>query len=55
MLGITEAKLDITINNEEVKIDGYNLTLSDRNRKGGSIACYVKTIKSLLPLSWKPH
>ena len=55
MLGITEAKLDITINNEEVKIDGYNLTLSDRNRKGGSIACYVKTIKSLLSSSWKPQ
>ena len=38
-----------------MKTDGYNFTLSDRNRKGGSIACYVKTIKSLLSSSWKPQ
>ena len=42
LLGITETKLGNTVNNEEVEIDGYNLILSDRNRKGGGIACYIK-------------
>ena len=43
VLGITLTKLDDTVNNEEVEIDGYNLIQSDRNRKGGEIACYIKT------------
>ena len=43
VLGITETKLDNTVSNEEVEIDGYNLIRSDRNRNGGGIACYVKT------------
>ena len=43
VLGITEKKLDNTVNNEEMEIDGYNLIRSDRNRKAGGIACYVKT------------
>ena len=42
VLGITETKLDNTVNNEEVEIDSYNLIRSDRNRKGGGIACYIK-------------
>ena len=42
VLGITETKLDDTINNEEIKIDGYNLLRSDRNRNGGGVACYIK-------------
>ena len=33
VLGITETKLDSTVNNEEVKIDGVNLIRSDRTRK----------------------
>ena len=31
--GICEKKLDNTVNNEEMEIDGYNLIRSDRNRK----------------------
>ena len=42
VLGITESKLDDTINSKEVEIDGYNLIQSNRNRKGGVIACYIK-------------
>ena len=41
-LGITETKLDSTINNE-VKIDGYNLIRSDRNRKRAGIGYYIKS------------
>ena len=39
-LGITETKSD---NNEEEGIEGYNLVRSDTKRKGGGIACYIKT------------
>ena len=43
VFGITETKLDNTVSNEEVEIDGYNLIRSDRNWKGEGIACYIKT------------
>ena len=43
VLEITETKLDKTVNNEEVKLDNYDLIRSDRNKKGGGIACYIKT------------
>ena len=34
IVGITESKLDKTILDNEVKIDGYELKRSDRNRQG---------------------
>ena len=37
VLGITETKLDNTVSNEELKIDGYNLLRSDRNKNGGGV------------------
>ena len=43
VLGITETKLDNTVNNEVVEIEYYDLIRSDRNRKGGRSACYIKT------------
>ena len=42
VLGITETKLDNTVSNEELKINGYNLLRSDRNKKSGGVACYIK-------------
>ena len=42
VLGITETKLDNTVSNEELKIDGYNLLRSDRNKNGSGAACYIK-------------
>ena len=44
VLGITETKLDNTISNEELKVDGYNLLRSDRNKNVGGVACYMKNI-----------
>ena len=43
VLGITETKLDNTVSNEELKINGYSLLRSDRNKKGGGVACYIKS------------
>ena len=42
VLGITETKLHNTVSNKELKIDGYNLLRSDRNKNGGGVACYIK-------------
>ena len=42
ILEITETKLDKSVLDSEVKIDGYDLIRSDRNRHGGGIACYIK-------------
>ena len=41
VIGITETKLDISIGESEIPIDGYCAIRSDRNRKGGGLICYV--------------
>ena len=42
ILGITESKLDSTVCESEVLIDGYQILRSDRNRHGGGVACYIR-------------
>jgi len=42
VISISETKLDETIQDEEIKIQGYNLIRNDRNRNGGGVACYVR-------------
>ena len=42
VIGLTETKLDATILDGEVNIDGYELIRSDRNRHGEGVACYIK-------------
>ena len=42
VIGLTETKPDETILNEEIEINGYTLERSDRNRKGGGVACYIR-------------
>ena len=42
VLGLTETKLHSSVFDEEIKIDGYSLERSDRNRKGGGVACFIK-------------
>ena len=39
VVGITESKLDDSINLCEICIEGYNIIRRDRNRKGGSAVC----------------
>ncbi len=39
---ITESKLDHTISNSEIKIEGYDLIRCDRNRNGGGVLCFIK-------------
>ena len=42
VLGITESKLDSSVTNMGVNINGYRIIRNDRNRHGGGVACYVK-------------
>ena len=42
-IGITKTKLDNTVYDSEVTIDGYNIVQNDRNRKGGGVACYIRS------------
>ena len=41
-IGLTETKLDETIQNGEIEIEGYTLERSDRDRRGGGVACYIR-------------
>ena len=42
VIGISESKLDDSVLNPEVEINGYDLLRCDRNRHGGRIACYIR-------------
>ena len=42
VIGLSETKLDSSVLNEEIEIDGYTLERSDRNRRGGGVACYIR-------------
>ena len=42
VIGLTETKLDDSIEVGEIEIEGYSLERCDRNRKGGGVACYVR-------------
>ena len=43
IIGLSESKLDETVSDDEILINGYTLLRSDRNRHGGGVACYVRT------------
>ena len=54
VLGITESKLDTSIYNSEIQIEGYELLRCDRNRHGEGVACYIRrnlcfNIKNVFP------
>ena len=42
VIGITETKLDNTVYNSDVTVDGFNIVRNDRNRNGGGVACYIR-------------
>ena len=41
VIGITETKLQNSISDSKISIDGYCVMRRDRNRKGGGVICYV--------------
>ena len=42
LIGITESKLDKTVLDREISIDGYEFARFDRNRHEGGVACYIR-------------
>ena len=42
ILGITESKFDSSVSDHKVNISSYSILMSDRNRYGGGVACYVR-------------
>ena len=43
VIGLPETKLDKTIFDSEISIPNYILIRKDRNRKGGGVACYIRS------------
>ena len=42
VIGLSETKLDNAVLSSELEIKGYDLVRSDRSRRGGGVACFVK-------------
>ena len=42
-IGITKTKLKNTVYDSEVTKDEYNIVRNDRDRKGGGVACYIRS------------
>ena len=42
VIGISESKLDKSIFDSEIEIDGYNILRFDGNTHRGEVACYVR-------------
>ncbi|CAB4001610.1 Transposon Ty3-G Gag-Pol poly [Paramuricea clavata] len=42
ILCINETRIDKTIKNSEIGLQGYDLTRRDRNRRGGGVAIYIR-------------
>ncbi len=43
VIGVSESKLDDSVFDNEVSIEGYKLLRADRTRNGGGVACYIKS------------
>ena len=55
VIGISESKLDNSIFDLEIEIDGYNILIFDKNRHGGGVACYVRNDLSFTKSNHFPH
>ena len=42
IIGISESKIDDSVLDGEISIDGYTPLRSDRNRQGGGVICYIR-------------
>ena len=52
VIGLSETKLDNTVLSSELEIEGYGLVRSDRSRRGGGVASFVK---NSISYNWKPN
>ena len=52
VIGLSETKLDNAVLSSELEIKGCDLVRSDRSRRGGGVACFVK---NFISYNWKPN
>ena len=48
VIRLSETKLDNTVLSIELETEGYDLVRSDRSRRGGGVACFVKNSNSYI-------
>ena len=48
VVGITETKIDNSIGDSEISIDGYSVIQRDRNRKGGGVLSNSLNVLNML-------
>ena len=44
IIGISQTKLDKTILPNELEVNSYDLIRLDRSRRGGGVACFIKSL-----------
>ena len=44
ILSVNETMLDSSIPNDEININGYDIVRKDRNRNGGGVALYIRSV-----------
>lgn len=42
VLAVNETRLDDTVSNQMIHIDGYDIVRRDRNRRGGGVCLYIR-------------
>ena len=42
IIGIPKTKLNITVFDSDITVEGYNIVLNKRNLNGGGIVCYIR-------------
>ena len=55
VIGISESKLDNSIFDLEIEIDGYNILRFDKKRHVGGLGCYVRNDLSFTKINYFPH
>ena len=43
IISVNETMLNLSVSNQEIKINGYDIVRKDRNRHGGGVAIYIRT------------
>ena len=44
IIGLCQTRINSEVTDREVKVNGYNIYLNDRNRNGGGVALYIVNI-----------
>ena len=48
VIELSETKLDNAVLSRKLELEEYDLVRSDRSRRGGGVACFVKTLLHII-------